>query len=387
MPRKSAIREIRLNASPFSAEYDRPGHGRIEILTKPGSEDFRGEASFNFNNAAMNTRDPFATNEPEYQRTVFGAELSGPVPGRRAAFTFEADRRAIDDVSIVSGTTLDPSLDPTEFQRAVVTPQWRTTVSPRFDAQLGAAHTLNVQYEYESVERNNAGVAGFSLPSRGYDTTESGHEVHAGATSILGKVVNEIRFRWSRDTRSMSPLGTDPSLEIQDAFNSGGAPVGLSSNRETRIELQEILSGARGAHSLRGGVRLRSVSRDDTSRRNFNGAVTFAGALGPVLDASNQPVLGPDGLPVLMPLTSLERYRRTLQLESLGLPASSIRALGGGPTQLQIAGGEPLATVSQWDLGGFIQDDWKARPDLLLGLGLRGETQSNIDRSLDLSPD
>ena len=327
----------------------------------------------------MNTRDPFATNEPEYQRTVFGVELSGPVPGRRAAFTFEADRRAIDDVSIVSGTTLDPSLDPTEFQRAVVTPQWRTTVSPRFDAQLGSAHTVNVQYEYESVERNNAGVAGFSLPSRGYDTTAVGHEVHLGATSVFGKAVNEIRFRWSRDTRSMSPLGTDPSLEVQDAFSSGGAPVGVSSNRETRLELQEVLSGASGTHSLRGGVRLRGVSRDDTSRRNFNGTVTFAGALGPVLDASNQPVLGPDGLPVLMPLTSLERYRRTLLLESSGLPTSTIRALGGGPTQLQIAGGEPLASVSQWDVGAFIQDDWKARPDLLLGLGLRGETQSNID--------
>ena len=37
LPPKSAIREIRINQNPFSAEFDRLGYGRIEILTKPGS--------------------------------------------------------------------------------------------------------------------------------------------------------------------------------------------------------------------------------------------------------------------------------------------------------------------------------------------------------------
>jgi len=35
MPSKESIREIRINQNPFSAEYDRIGFGRIEILTKP----------------------------------------------------------------------------------------------------------------------------------------------------------------------------------------------------------------------------------------------------------------------------------------------------------------------------------------------------------------
>ncbi|PYQ01722.1 MAG: hypothetical protein DMF82_18495, partial [Acidobacteria bacterium] len=43
LPPKSAIREIRLNANPFSAEYDRPGFGRIEIFTRPGSDKLRGD--------------------------------------------------------------------------------------------------------------------------------------------------------------------------------------------------------------------------------------------------------------------------------------------------------------------------------------------------------
>ena len=42
IPPKSSIREIRVNQNPFSAEFDKIGYGRIEILTKPGSDKFSG---------------------------------------------------------------------------------------------------------------------------------------------------------------------------------------------------------------------------------------------------------------------------------------------------------------------------------------------------------
>src|ERR1051325_11288625 len=51
LPPRASIREIRINSNPFSAEYDRLGFGRIEILTRPGTDRFRGQASFNFNEA------------------------------------------------------------------------------------------------------------------------------------------------------------------------------------------------------------------------------------------------------------------------------------------------------------------------------------------------
>ena len=47
LPPKSSIREIRVNQNPFSAEYDRLGYGRIEILTKPGTDKIHGNAQIN----------------------------------------------------------------------------------------------------------------------------------------------------------------------------------------------------------------------------------------------------------------------------------------------------------------------------------------------------
>src|SRR5258708_34639041 len=49
LPPKSSIREIRINQNPFSAEYDKLGYGRIEILTKPGTDQYHRQLSLTAN--------------------------------------------------------------------------------------------------------------------------------------------------------------------------------------------------------------------------------------------------------------------------------------------------------------------------------------------------
>src|ERR1035438_1228511 len=63
LPPKESIREIRINQNPFSAEYDRLGFGRIEILTKPGTDRFRGMLFLNDSDAEFDSRNPFASNK------------------------------------------------------------------------------------------------------------------------------------------------------------------------------------------------------------------------------------------------------------------------------------------------------------------------------------
>ena len=59
LPPKSAIREIRINQNPFSAEFDRIGYGRIEILTKPGTDTLHGRFFGQGNDNVFNTGNPF----------------------------------------------------------------------------------------------------------------------------------------------------------------------------------------------------------------------------------------------------------------------------------------------------------------------------------------
>src|SRR5450755_195937 len=55
----SAIQEVKINQDPYSAEFPRPGRGRIEIITKPGSAQFHGTFNFLFRDSHLNARDPF----------------------------------------------------------------------------------------------------------------------------------------------------------------------------------------------------------------------------------------------------------------------------------------------------------------------------------------
>jgi Carboxypeptidase regulatory-like domain len=386
LPPKSSIREIRINASPFSAEYDRIGFGRIEIFTKPGTDKLRGETSFRFNDDALNSRNPFAPNKPPYQRREWGGNVSGPIVAKKASYFIDFEKRDVDDNQIVNATVLGPDLEPVPFNEAVLTPTRRTTVSPRLDWQMTAAHSLSLRYTYASSEQDLAGIGGFSLPSRAYSTAQRQHTIQLSETAVLGKVVSDTRLRFWTERQSESGDDSVPTLQVQDAFTGGGSQVGASTNRQKRFELQNLTSWSLGHHSLRAGIRLRTVSTDDVARQNFGGTVTFAGALGPTLDADGNLIVGPDGLPLFVPLSSLDRYQRTVLFQEQGQGPTAIRAIGGGATQLQIAGGNPQASVTQWDLAPFFQDDWRLSPALLLSVGLRYEVQDNTESHFDLAP-
>jgi hypothetical protein len=131
---------------------------------------------------------------------------------------------------------------------------------------------------------------------------------------------------------------------------------------------------------LKFGTRWRRQADDNTSPQNFAGTFTFGGGTAPLLDANNAPQ------PMLVPITSIERYRRTILFQSLGYPVSQIAYLGGGATQFSLTAGNPTLSASQFDLGLFLVDDWKASKTVTLSLGFRYEVQTNIGDRDDFAP-
>jgi Carboxypeptidase regulatory-like domain len=387
LPPKESIREIRINQNPFAAENDQPAGGRIDILTKPGTDKLRGQAFFNFNDESLNSRNPFAPNRAPFQVRQYGGNLSGPIISKKSSYFIDFERRETSDNDVVNATILDSALNITPFGLAVVIPRRFTTFSPRVDYQLNQSNTIIARYTYNRSSTMNGGVGGFSLPERAFDSSSTQQTLQLTETAILSPaVVNETRFQFIHQRAEQFGDNTVPTLNVQEAFISGGSQVGLTFNTENRWELQNYTSWTRGHHSLKAGVRLRGVRITDINPQNFGGTYTFAGAVGPQLDADNRIVLDAQGNPTLVALTSIERYRRTLLFQGQGLTAAQIRALGGGATQFRINAGNAEAGVSQTDFGGFIQDDWRVRPELTLSLGLRYEAQTNVGSRYNFAP-
>src|SRR5262245_2710576 len=386
LPSKDSIREIRINQNPFSAEYDRLGFGRVEIITRPGTDKFHGSGSFSFSDESLNSRNPFALNRAPYQARFYGGVLSGSI-ARRATFFLGGGRREIDDNAVINATILDQNLRVAPFSRAIVAPQRQTDFSPRLDYRINPRHTLSARYGFLRTSGENSGVGEFALASRAIETANTEHVVRLTENAILGaSVVNETRFQFIRSRRRQASDDTLPALNVQEAFLGGGAPIGLSSVSESRFELHNDTTVAAGGHTWKFGGRLRGASVTNISRANFGGTYTFAGGAAPRLDADNQVARDSAGSVVLEQITSIERYRRTLVFLDQRRRPEEIRELGGGATQFSIAGGSPEAQITQIDFGGFIHNDWRVRPNLTLSSGLRYRSQSNVGSHLDFAP-
>ena len=387
LPPKESIREIRINQNPFSPEYDKLGFGRIEIFTKPGTDKFRGSVGYNFANDKWNSRNAYAAEKAPFHLNELSGTLSGPI-NKRASFNLNLMREMTDNGNVINGVTLDAqTLAAAPFTGSFLSNLRRTGITPRIDYQIGTNNTLTLRYSYNRDDVRNAGVGSLNLVSRGYHSDSPSHTINVTETAVLGaSIVNETRFQYYRPTSISQANTAGYAIQVLGAFNGGGNPVGHSTSTQNSYEFQNYTSVLRGAHAWRFGVRLRDASETNVSPQNFAGTFTFSGGLAPQLDANNKPVLDGSGQQVLGDISSIESYRRTLLFEQLGFPAAQIRQLGGGATQFSINAGNPLISAGQFDLGVYVGDDWKVRPNLTLSLGLRYETQTNIHDWRDFAP-
>src|SRR5262245_42690806 len=106
LPPREAIFQVRINQNPFTAEFSNPGFGRIEIITKPGRDQWRGNVSFNLRNSALDARNAFALVKPDISQERYGFNLSGPIIAKKMSFFSNYEQRGLDGGSSATATTL-----------------------------------------------------------------------------------------------------------------------------------------------------------------------------------------------------------------------------------------------------------------------------------------
>ena len=361
LPPKSAIREIRINQNPFSAEYDKLGYGRIEIFTKPGSDQYHGQFLVDGNSASFNSLNPFlsrggaAFESPSYHSLMYNGSFGGPL-GKKASFFITAQRRDINDESVVSAIVLDPSFTATPFTAGYPSSRLRTNIGPRIDYQISPSNTLTGRYQFwQDIDRSQ-GIGQFDLASQAYNQGETEHTLQLSDTQTFGaKAVNETRFQYIRDITQQSPFSLLPTIEVLGSFVDGGNNQGAITDRVNKYEFQNYTSISKGKHFLKFGARLRYAQDVNDATTGFNGQFTFA---------------------------SLTAYQAAQQALAAGQTIPAIFL----PSQFSLTAGLPRASASVFDSGLYVQDDWRLLPNVTLTYGLRLESQTGISDHLDPAP-
>jgi hypothetical protein len=341
LPPKSSILEIRINRNPFSAQYDKLGYGRIEIVTKPGQNKLHGSFMINGDEKALNSLNPFVTDEPSYYSTFLMGNVSGGL-GKNASYFASVFQRNSQSNSIINADILGANGAVVNYTAAVANPQTRLDVSPRFDFGLGAKNTLSVRYMLDRQKESNSGVSGFALQSQAYDVSNYENTIQVSDTWLLTpKIVNDLRFQYMRDRDNQVASETTPTVTVQGAFTSGGNNQGTLKDNEDHYELQDYVSMAEGKHALNFGTRLRLEHEVNSSTTGFNGNYIYQ---------------------------SLSAYA------------------AGTPSEYDVTAGNATAAVNLFDGALFFQDDWSARPNLTVSYGVRFEGQNRISDHADFAP-
>ena len=363
LPPKSAIREIRINQNPFSAQYDKLGYGRIEILTKPGSDHYHGQFFFNDTNAVLNSKNPYVPTRPDYNSEMFDGNLGGPI-NKKASFFLDASRRNLNEFSAIHPVNPADISGPA-LQESIPNPRTRTSISPRVDYQLSTNNTLTVRYQSTHDSDQNSGLGSFSLPAQAYNLNETEHTLQISDTQIVSpKVVNETRFQFQRETNHQLPLGTGPTIEVQGFFTNGENSQGQVRTTQDNYELQNYTSITHGNHLIKFGARLRGVRSSESTDANFNGTFIFS------------PVNG-------NPLSALQAYENAQAGNCL---SGSSYNPQNCPSQFSIVAGSPQVSVGWVDAGLYAEDEWRAKPNLSFTYGIRFESQNDIHDHADFAP-
>jgi len=380
-PSIEAVEEVQVITNQFSAEYGRASGGRINIRTRGGSNRYRGRLFYFHRNDIFNANTsnnvarglaklPFKQHNP-------GFTFSGPVrlpiyDGRQRTFFFTAyeydtilDSATIDTLVPIQQNPRFPLPPPTvadpliigtprlaegiaPFISTVSTPLRNHSFTTRIDHKFSDLHNGAVLYQLGRQNNLRQFGGGNRLAEALLGRTRGTDAVSYTDSLVFSPtLVNQMRVQFSRLTPAVEASGgtkpvvlitlndplpdTDPE-QRSGTLVAGSSTSGATDRRESRAQVQDVVSLIKGDHSLKFGGDAHYIRSTFIDLSDISGTFTFANAADFLVNAPS-------------------RFRQNFQAES---------------------------TQKNSYLGFFIQDEWRLRPNLVLSYGLRYETEAII---------
>jgi hypothetical protein len=402
---EDSIQEFQVSVSPYSAVYG-GGAGFINAVTRSGSNAFHGSAFYYNRNSATGANDALdkaaGFPKPEDALQQFGAGVGGPIVRNRLWFFADYEQQLRNNpipvinsalaatpanlpaflsanFGIPAGTTLpapngplpapgtDTAPDPTnpvylqQVSNVVnalnsnlgVAPRKRNdwVITPRLDYQPSSRDALFLTLNFNRFNSPGGVITDPTVGNYGTQTLANAY-VHTFQTSVgwthtfSSHLLNEFHASTSQDNEISTPTGSAPNtptvvLDSPAAFILGNAPFSVGRVFERQYSLSDRIDYVIGKHTLQFGFDWnRSYDADtDDGGADPNEAIDFGSPLG------------------LYEFPNLEAF-----------------ALGQYITFSQ-ASGKPTFSFSVPYYGFYVQDSFRALPQLTIEMGLREDFQ------------
>lgn len=398
-----AVQEVVVVAQGANAEFGRSGGGFVNVITKSGTNQFKGSTHFYGKYDAFSK--DFATNKslggptgftPDFAQSQFGGTFGGPLVRDKVFFFVAYDQQIFRETKQTNRPTIDPALvafTDTAFGGALAGDfgSIRRTndaqaLLAKIDWRLNDKNTFSLKYNYTNSRQENGtfDVDIWGRSANGLERVYS-NAINGSLSTLIGSsTTNEFRFQFSREDRPRAYNGPTnpgtsrafPDTDISFTGYRIGQPFFLPvAAFDDRFQFLDNISFLQGNHLIKAGVEWNRTRVSQTFQGFANGRIAFTSVNGFLnynrfgngyVECSNgsSSITGacPTGTDITGPVA--------LYLQFAGV---------GGLTAEQ-AGTQELI---QNEFAVYLQDSWKARPNLTIDYGLRWEAQIQPDPITD----
>jgi hypothetical protein len=383
---EESIQEFQVNTSDYSAEFGRSAGGVTNAVTKSGTNDIHGSGFYYIRDTSLNARNPLnflttgltssgqpileAINPPD-RRQQFGGTIGGPIIKDKLFFFFSYDEQLrnfpinaqpgsptffTDCTNPQPGLSRGPASACSAASSSLLS---QTGVSPRngnqwiffpkVDWHINQNNLFTASYNYLKWSSLNGiqtqPVVAFAQSGNGSDDVRVDSLNLRLVSTLTPSLLNELRLQYARDFEFEPTNAPNEVGATVEGFQIG-PPTFLprvAFPDEKKLEWVDNVSIVHGAHTIKFGVDLLRTDDYVNSLTAEFGDYTYGTKTGPFGNLSGVANFGVD----------------------LANPGDK------DYTSYKQAFGPATLGFNTWDIGAFIQDEWRIRSNVTLNYGLR----------------